>query len=841
MAAISREGTPGIARIVLPSGSTSAQLQAAINAVGAGVAETIEIEGDIAFTTLVTVPAGYIITLLSSADHQVVLSQTISGQRLFGVSGTLTLQDITLDGMDIGGCINVQAPGTLILNDGAILQHGLATTGGGVLVSGTMEMTGGTVQFNNSSTYGGGIYVNTGALLTITGGLIQSNNATVNGGGGIFLSSSATATMASCIVEENHAATNGGGVYVGGSASFTMMSGSILNNVAVTNGGGVYTTNPATGQTNILMVLGGDITGNSAGGFGGGVYVATGTTFTMEAGTIQNNTTVTSGGGGVYLFVSATFVMHGGLIQANTAATNGGGLYLGNSATATMSAGSISGNTSGAIAGGVYVYLNGSFTMTGGDITGNTTNGNGGGIYITATGSAMLENITLSGNGGMVNIGDTTFGPVTNGGGIYLTEGGTLSVLGTSYIVDNTAPLGMGGGIFTEDITYENLLTGDNTFFANNTADGVQSPPEVTPPTIGFASTSVLSSPLNNYDINSSTQEIISFTVFYEPNGGTGSFAQSGLAFGDLYTILSVEETGISRPGFTFGGWNTEPDGSGTSYAPGEQILITENLVLYAQWGGGIFSVIYNANGGTGEHIDSDLPYGSTYTILSAEEAGISRPGFSFGGWNTAPDGSGTTYVPGQQIMITGDLTLYAQWGTGTFTITFDANGGEGSDIVSDIPYGTLFTIPTAAEAGISRPGYAFGGWNTAPDGSGISYFPGQVIEVTGDIILYAQWMPILLTVTYNANGGKGSFTDVGLVFGSEYVILSPQETGIYFENHIFGGWNTAPDGSGTTYQPGDVIVLTEDVTLYAQWISSNEVCLFCCNPCQCVPGCHCF
>ncbi|MCD7988416.1 MAG: InlB B-repeat-containing protein, partial [Klebsiella quasipneumoniae] len=357
----------------------------------------------------------------------------------------------------------------------------------------------------------------------------------------------------------------------------------ILNNVAATNGGGVYSVNSAAEQTNTLLMIGGDITGNTAGNFGGGVYVYTGTTFSLENGTIQDNIAAGAGGGGIYLYISATFFMLSGLVQGNIAATRGGGLYVGNSAEANMSAGSITGNASAEVGGGVYVYMDGSFTMTGGEIASNTANESGGGMYIQPGGTATMENIAMGGNGGMVNIGDTTFGPVTNGGGIYLTADGSLSILGVSYIVGNTAPLGMGGGIFTEDLTYENLLTGTGTVFENNTADGVQRPPEVTPLNIGFAFTSVLSSPLNNYDINSSTGEIISFTVFYEPNGGTDSFAQSGLSYGALYTILSAEEAGISRPGFTFGGWNTEPDGSGMSYAPGEQILITGNLVLYAQ------------------------------------------------------------------------------------------------------------------------------------------------------------------------------------------------------------------------------------------------------------------
>ncbi|MCD7947229.1 MAG: InlB B-repeat-containing protein [Oscillospiraceae bacterium] len=68
------------------------------------------------------------------------------------------------------------------------------------------------------------------------------------------------------------------------------------------------------------------------------------------------------------------------------------------------------------------------------------------------------------------------------------------------------------------------------------------------------------------------------------------------------------------------------------------------------------------ANGGTGSHADTDLPSGTVYTILSPEAAGISRPGYTFTGWNTEPDGSGTAYQPSDTTVITGDVILYAQW-----------------------------------------------------------------------------------------------------------------------------------------------------------------------------------
>jgi len=153
--------------------------------------------------------------------------------------------------------------------------------------------------------------------------------------------------------------------------------------------------------------------------------------------------------------------------------------------------------------------------------------------------------------------------------------------------------------------------------------------------------------------------------VIYNANGGNGSRADTGIPFGTVYTILSPEEADICRPGFTFVAWNTQPDGSGVYYQPDDTVTSTQSLPLYAQWapGEGPFDVAYDANGGTGSYTDTGIPFGTAYTILSPEVADISHPDFPFFmAWNTQPDGSGTSYEPGNLVMITNSLILYAQW-----------------------------------------------------------------------------------------------------------------------------------------------------------------------------------
>ncbi len=196
----------------------------------------------------------------------------------------------------------------------------------------------------------------------------------------------------------------------------------------------------------------------------------------------------------------------------------------------------------------------------------------------------------------------------------------------------------------------------------------------------------------------------------------------------------------MSRTGFIFTSWNTSPDGTGTTYLPGNVIDITGDLMLYAQWTPELFSVIYDPNEGTGGRTDSDLAAGASYTVLTAEEADVSRTGFVFTSWNTAPDGSGTTYLPGEVITITGDLTLYAQWAMEViYTVIYDANGGTGGH-TDDLALGTVYTILDEAQTGVFLPSSVLVSWNTSADGSGTTYLPGEQITIERSLVLYAQW-----------------------------------------------------------------------------------------------------
>ena len=87
------------------------------------------------------------------------------------------------------------------------------------------------------------------------------------------------------------------------------------------------------------------------------------------------------------------------------------------------------------------------------------------------------------------------------------------------------------------------------------------------------------------------------------------------------------------------------------------------------------------------------------------------------------------------------DATYTAQYSATArvfYTITFNANGGEGSMEAQRFEVGVDTALNTNA---FTRENYKFIGWNTAADGSGATYADeGAILELTGDMTLYAQW-----------------------------------------------------------------------------------------------------
>lgn len=307
-------------------------------------------------------------------------------------------------------------------------------------------------------------------------------------------------------------------------------------------------------------------------------------------------------------------------------------------------------------------------------------------------------------------------------------------------------------------------------------------------------------------------------SIIYNGNGATeGSM---GMQVGDPDTNATIQANKYKRQGYKFTGWNTKPDGTGTAYTEGQTVTMPkegQSLNLYAQWKALPVTIIYNGNGGkgntNGETTDAD-------TAIPIAPNGYTRDGYTFQTWNTKADGTGDTYRPGDSITLTGDITLYAQWKANQYAVAYAPNGGDGSMPDQTFSYDQTQALSSSQ---FTRPGWTFTGWNTKADGTGTAYKNRQEVKNLtaqdgGEITLHAQWKADKAALHYdaNANTATGDTPDSeGVTDGT----ITVSKNGYANVGYTFTGWNTKPDGTGSTIQPGDAVKLPAGgMTVYAQW-----------------------
>jgi uncharacterized repeat protein (TIGR02543 family) len=78
-------------------------------------------------------------------------------------------------------------------------------------------------------------------------------------------------------------------------------------------------------------------------------------------------------------------------------------------------------------------------------------------------------------------------------------------------------------------------------------------------------------------------------------------------------------------------------------------------------------------------------------------------------------------------------------------------------------------------------------------------------------------------TVTYNANGGRGTSPSAQTADRGTAITLAGG-SGLTKDGYIFSGWNTSADGTGTTYAAGASFTVTAHITFYAKWIPASDV-----------------
>lgn len=223
---------------------------------------------------------------------------------------------------------------------------------------------------------------------------------------------------------------------------------------------------------------------------------------------------------------------------------------------------------------------------------------------------------------------------------------------------------------------------------------------------------------------------ITTYTVSYNVNGGSGSFATQTKKTNETIYLYSAKPV---RNGYSFLSWNTNAAGTGTNYNPGAAYSTNANLSLYAKWRLNN-TITYDANGGESPPPKQEKQYQVATTISTMQPT---RDGYAFVKWNTKANGTGTNYTPGQTYSTDADLVLYAIWEkTATIysvtAVRCDANGDEDDEgnyclvecvwalLNSEGESGTVTGIVTP-QVGGQPANFTFGGASTGQGGTAVA------------------------------------------------------------------------------------------------------------------------
>lgn len=262
---------------------------------------------------------------------------------------------------------------------------------------------------------------------------------------------------------------------------------------------------------------------------------------------------------------------------------------------------------------------------------------------------------------------------------------------------------------------------------------------------------------------------------------------------------LPTEEN-LNKAGYKFLGWKDKNTGEVVGKIPTSATGIKN---VAAQWAEE-YTVTFNANGGTVTPDTMTLTHGDVYGKLPTP----TRDGYTFAGWFTDPNGGAKVE---QGDVVTASHTLYAHWTAKTCTVTFNVNGGTVTPAEQTVTYGSTYgELPTP-----TREGYTFAGWFTEKNG-GTPVRPEDV--VTASHTLYAHWTANEYTVTFDANKGTVTPTEMKVRHGDAYGKL-PTPT---LDGYTFDGWY---NDNGMQVKPEDEV--TASHTLYAHWKASTYTVTF--------------
>ena len=350
------------------------------------------------------------------------------------------------------------------------------------------------------------------------------------------------------------------------------------------------------------------------------------------------------------------------------------------------------------------------------------------------------------------------------------------------------------------------------------------------------------------------------FTITFNANGGSGEIKAQSAESGSEITLTA---NAFTRDGYTFSGWNTAADGSGTHYDDKAKITLTADITLYAQWAAGT-GTAYKIEHWQQNIADDGYSLAKTESMTGTtgdetaakmeETAGFTAKEFTQA--KIAADGSTTVKIYYDRKMVT--LTLNCGNDTDPQTVT----GKFGADVKIDVPTKTgytfaawnpelpatfpaedaqytakwvkegdyIITYKNAENAANDNPagynvetetitlkeatkaGYIFDGWYKEDS------FATKVTEITkgsaGNITLYAKWNLETYTITYILNGGTNAAENPENYNVETETITLEAATKV---GYVFDGWYK--ESSFATKATEITKGSAGNITLYAKWV----------------------
>jgi uncharacterized repeat protein (TIGR02543 family) len=257
------------------------------------------------------------------------------------------------------------------------------------------------------------------------------------------------------------------------------------------------------------------------------------------------------------------------------------------------------------------------------------------------------------------------------------------------------------------------------------------------------------------------------------------------------------------------------------TFSIGEQTEIVNNA-FYVGATTLTYSVTYDGNGNNSGTVPTDATLyeaGATVTV-KANTGTLAKTGSTFVGWNTAADGTGTSYAASAPLtMGSANITLFAKWTTNpTYSVTYDDNGSTSGTVPMDVNnYLQNAAVTVLGNTGsLSKTGFAFGGWNTAADGSGTARAVGSTFAMeSANVILYAKWIRQFSFIPSTQTGGTiFPATDQTGDSGVVIALSSASATGY----HIAAPKFTVTAGTGYFNADSTLCTLWADVSVRANF-----------------------